>query len=386
MEGMMVNVPEEYRILKETTRKFVERELDPYWEEVEEKEAVPERLAKKMRELGYFGLTIPVEYGGSGLGTFPFCLVTEELAKTHKGFKLLVNTNNGIGSKGLVLAGTEEQKRKYLPALARGEKIAAFALTEPEAGSDAANVQTTAVKDGDYYVLNGLKHFITHGPIADLYTVFAATDRKLKGQGGITAFVVEKGTPGLKVGRVQKTMGSNFPQQSEVIFEECRVPAANLLGKLGYGFEITTQTLQSGRLVMGATCVGTAEKLLQLCIEYSRQRVQFGRPIAERQGIQFMLADMGTEAYAAKAMVYEAAQRKDQNLDVRRESSMIKLFATEMVGRVADKAVQIFGGMGYMRELPIERFYREVRIYRIAEGTSEIQRWMVGRDLLKNGF
>ena len=386
MQGMLVNVPEEYRILKETTRKLVERELDPCWEEVEEKEAIPERLANKMKELGYFGLTIPVEYGGSGLGTFPFCLVTEELAKTHKGFKLLVNTNNGIGSKGLVLAGTEEQKRKYLPPLARGEKIAAFALTEPEAGSDAANVQTSAVKDGDYYVLNGLKHFITHGPIADLYTVFAATDRKLKGQGGITAFVVEKGTPGLKMGRVQKTMGSNFPHQSEVIFEDCRVPAANLLGKLGYGFEITAQTLQSGRLVMGATCVGTAEKLLQLCIDYSKQRVQFGRPIAERQAIQFMLADMGTEIYATKAMVYEAAQRKDQNMDVRRESSMIKLFGSEMVGRVADKAVQIFGGMGYMRELPIERFYREVRIYRIAEGTSEIQRWMIGRDLLKNGY
>ena len=386
MDKTNFGIPEEIRIMKETTRKFVEKELDPAWKEVEEREVIPERLVEMMKQQGYFGLTIPVEYGGSGLGNYPYCLITEELAKTHKAFRVIVSINNGIGSKGLVLAGTEEQKKKYLPSLAAGEKIAAFALTEPEAGSDAANLRTTAKKKGDHYILNGMKHYITHGPYADIFTVYAVTDSEKRANGGITAFLVEKGTPGLKIGRTQKTMGSNYPLQSELIFDECMVPEINILGRLGYGFEITKQTLQSGRLVMGATCVGTAEKLLELCIDYSKQRVQFKKPIAERQAIQWMLADMATEIYATKSMVYDAAQKKDMGADISRESSMIKLFASEMVGRVADKSVQIFGGMGYMSELPIERFYREVRVYRIAEGSSEIQRWIIARDLLKKGY
>lgn len=386
MNKMNFSIPEEYRIMKETTRKFVEKELDPAWKEVEEKKTIPDNLLEKIKALGYFGLTIPVEYGGSGLGNLAYCLITEELAKTHKAFRVIVSINNGIGSKGLVIAGSEEQKKKYLPSLATGEKIAAFALTEPEAGSDAANIRTTAVKKGDYYIINGMKHFISHGPYADIFTVYTLTDKEKRANGGITAFLIEKGTPGFKIGRTQKTMGSNFPLQSEVIFENCKVPEKNMLGRLGYGFDITRQTLQAGRLVMGATCVGTAEKLLELSLDYSKQRVQFKKPIAERQAIQWMLADMATEIYATKSMVYDAAKKKDMGADISRESSMIKLFASEMVGRVADKAVQIFGGMGYMSELPIERFYREVRVYRIAEGSSEIQRWIIARDLLKKGY
>lgn len=386
MDMRNFGIPDEIQIMKAATRKFVENELDPAWKEIEENKAIPDRLFEKMRKLGYFGLTIPVEYGGSGLDNFAYCLLTEELARTHKGFRVIVSINNGIGSKGLVIAGTEEQKKKYLPSLASGEKIAAFALTEPNAGSDAANISTTAVKKDHYFILNGMKHFISHGPYADIFTVFALTDKEKRARGGITAFIVEKGTPGLKIGRIQETMGSNFPIQCEVIFDDCMVPEENMLGQLGYGFDITRQTLQAGRLVMGSTCVGTAEKLLELCIDYSKQRVQFKKPIAERQAIQWMLADMATEIYATKSMVYDAAKKKDMGVDISRESSMVKLFASEMVGRVADKAVQIFGGMGYMRELPIERFYREVRIYRIAEGSSEIQRFIIARDLLKNGY
>jgi len=386
MDKKNFDIPDELIIMKAATRKFVENELDPAWKEVEENNAIPDKLLEKIKKLGYFGLTIPVEYGGSGLNNFAYCLLTEELARTHKGFRVIVSINNGIGSKGLVIAGTEEQKKKYLPSLATGEKIAAFALTEPDAGSDAANIRTTAVKKGSHFILNGMKHFISHGPYADIYTVYAVTDKEKRAMGGITAFLVEKGTPGLKIGRVQKTMGSNFPLQSELTFEDCMVPEKNMLGRLGYGFDITKQTLQAGRLVMGSTCVGTAEKLLELCIDYSKQRVQFKKPIAERQAIQWMLADMATEIYATKSMVYDAAKKKDMGANISRESSMIKLFASEMVGRVADKAVQVFGGMGYMRELPIERFYREVRVYRIAEGSSEIQRWIIARDLLKNGY
>ncbi|KPJ60103.1 MAG: acyl-CoA dehydrogenase [Latescibacteria bacterium DG_63] len=381
---MDFTIPKELELLRNMTRDLVKKELDPVANEVEEQSKIPEPLVQKMKQLGYLGLTIPTEYGGSGLGLLGYSLVVEELAKTHIAFFLLISTNNSIGGKPIVNFGTEEQKKKYLPRLAVGEFRSAFALSEPEAGSDAANLKTTAVRDGDDYVLNGTKHFITGGPYADVFVVAALTDKKLRARGGISCFIVEKGTPGFSVGRIHRPMGLAGSQQSELIFKNCRVPAANLLGKEGEGFRIAMQALDHGRVVAGADALGAAEKLLELSTEFAKQRVTFGKPIAERQAIQWMLADMATEIYAAKMMLYHTAWKADEGETIRREAAMVKLFATEMANRVADNALQIHGGIGYMKEYPVERMYRDLRVTKIWEGTSEIQRLVIAKDLLRD--
>jgi acyl-CoA dehydrogenase len=384
---MDYEIPENLRMIQETIRRFVNQDLEPISQKVEEEEHIPEEIVQKMRELGLFGLSIPEEYGGLGLGTLGECLVYEELTKTNACFRSRIGTSNGIGSMGILFDGTEAQKERYLPRIASGEWTACFALSEPEAGSDAGNVQTTAERVGDEFVLNGLKHFITNGDLADVATVITLTDRQKRTRGGITAFVVEKGTPGFSVGTIEKKMGLRGSHTCELIFDNCRVPVASVIGgepMIGRGFKTAMRVLDKGRLTMGACALGAAQKLLDMSVAYSKQRVQFGKPISSFQSVQNMLADMATEIYAARQMLYHAAFLRDQGKQVVKEASMVKLFCTEMACRVADRAVQIFGGMGYMKDFAVERFYRDLRLYRIYEGTSEIQRMVIARELTKD--
>ncbi|RJX32446.1 MAG: acyl-CoA dehydrogenase [Desulfarculus sp.] len=386
---MDFSIPEDLRAMVETVRRFVKQDLEPISQQVEDEDHIPEDVVQTMRELGLFGLAIPAEFGGLEVGTLGECLVYEELSKTNACFRTRIGTNNGIGSQGIVIDGTPEQKESYLPKLASGEWIACFALTEPEAGSDAANIQTTAVRQGDHWVLNGRKHFITNGNISDLATVFAVTDKQKRAKGGITAFLVEKGSPGFSVGTIERKMGMRGSHTCELIMDDCQIPLENVVGgeaMVGQGFKTAMKTLDKGRLTMGASAVGSAQKLLELSLEYAQQRVQFGKPIAEFQSIQNMLADMATQIYAGRQMLYHAAWLRDQKgTAVVKEAAMVKLFCTGMANRVADMAVQIHGGMGYMKDFPVERFYRDLRLTRIYEGTDEIQRLVIARELLKEG-
>lgn len=384
---MDFNIPEEVRMMQATIKKFVERDLEPIGRKVEEEGEIPEEIVQKMRDLGLFGLAIPEEYGGLGLSTLGEIIVYEEITKTNACFRSRIGTSNGIGSMGILFDGTEEQKQKYLPRIASGEWTAAFALTEPEAGSDAANIKTTAELNGGHYVLNGRKHFITNGDCAHVFTTLAVTDKSKGSRGGITAFIVEKGMPGFSVGKIEKKMGLNGSNVAELLFDNCVVPKENVIGlesMVGQGFKTAMRVLDKGRLSIGACAVGAAQKLLDMSVDYAKQRVQFRKPIGEFQQIQAMLADMATELYAGRQMLYHAANLRDQGKTISREAAMVKLFCTEMACRVADKAVQIHGGMGYMKELPVEMYYRDLRLYRIYEGTSEIQRIVIARDLLKD--
>lgn len=381
---MALQVSQEILDMKKMVRSFVRKEIFPLERQIEDTGEIPESLIKQFREMGFYGITIPKEYGGLGLGTLGYCLILEELSEVNSGIRSHIHVNNSIGSKAILFDGTEAQKKKYLPGLAAGNKIAAFGLTEPNAGSDAAAIETTALKDGDFWVIRGTKHFITNGPNADVYTVMALTDKEKRGRGGITAFIVERGTTGFSIGQIHDGMGGRGVQQSELIFDNCRVPGENVIGQVGQGFATAMKTLDDGRLTLSAAAIGMAQRALDLSAEYAKQRVQFGKPIAKQQAIQFMLADMATEIYAARSMLYDAAERSDRGENITKEASMIKLFASEMAGRVADAAVQIHGGMGWMRETIVERIYRDVRIMRIVEGTSEIQRIIISRQLLKD--
>ncbi len=385
---MDFEIPENLRLMTETVRRFVKQDLEPISQRVEDEDRIPEEVVQTMRELGLFGLSIPEEYGGLEIGVLGECLVYEEMSAVNACFRTRIGTNNGIGSQGIVIDGTREQKEKYLPKLASGEWIGVFALTEPEAGSDAANLQTTAELKGDKWVLNGRKHFITNGDIADVSTVFALTDRKKRARGGITGFLVEKTDPGFFVGTIERKMGMRGSHTSELIFDNCEIPADRIIGgeaNLGQGFKTAMKILDKGRLTMGASAVGSAQRLLELSIDYAKQRVQFGKPIGEFQAVQIMLADMATQIYAGRQMLHHAAWLRDKRgTAVIKEASMVKLFCTEMANRVADMAVQIHGGMGYMKDFPVERFYRDLRLTRIYEGTSEIQRNVIARELLKD--
>lgn len=381
---MDFTIPEEDRQIVDMVRNFLKKEVAPVEVDIEEKDEIPQHIVDKMKELGFFGMTVPKEYGGTGIGMLPFCLVSIELGKTHPAIGALISANNGTGWHGIHYFGSVEQKKKYLPKVATGEYIAALALTEPEAGSDVASMKTTAVKDGDNWVLNGTKHFISNGPIASFVTVMAVTDKKLRARGGITAFIVEKGTPGFSVGQIHQKMGNRGTHQSELIFDDCVIPSENMVGELGMGFKVAMVTLDATRLTVLATAVGMAERLLDMSAQYAKMRVQFGKPIAANQAIQWMLADMATDIYASRSMLYHAAWKADQGMNFSIESAMFKLFASEMVCRCADKALQIHGGMGYMKDLVIERIYRDARLLRIVDGTSEIQRIVISRSLLKD--
>jgi acyl-CoA dehydrogenase len=378
----MEELPEEVRVMRDTIRRFVEEELDPIADQVEEEDRIPDHVVERMRELGLFGMVIPEEYGGLGLSMLGVTAVMEELSRANLCFRIMITTNNGIGSLGLLLAGSEEQKNLHLPLMASGERIGCFCLTEPEAGSDAASVRTTAVRDGDSYVLNGEKIWITNADIADYFTVMATVDRSL-GSKGLTAFWLERDTPGLRVGRLEPKMGLHGTQVAEVFFDDCRVPASAVLGREGEGFKLAMRVLDHGRLSIAASSVGAAERLLEAMVEHATTREQFGRPIADNQAIQWMIADSATEIAAARLLVRDAARRKDRDERITVECSMAKLYATEMASRVADRAVQVFGGMGYIRGNIAERYFRDLRVYRLYEGTSEIQRLVIARRFLE---
>ena len=379
---MDLHLSDEQKNIQQTVRKLVENEVFPRETIIEEEDRIPEELKEKAKELGLFGLSIPEEYGGLGLNMVDKCLVGEELGRGHSGFTGFLGAHTGIGTMGLVFAASKELKEKYLPAMAEGDKIGAFALTEPDAGSDASNLRTTAVKKGDRWIINGTKHFITNGPIADVITTMAVTD-KAKGPRGISAFVIEKDFPGFQVGKKEVKMGLRGSYSSELIYEDMEVPEENMLAVEGEGYITALKILASGRAGLGARCVGACRRLIELSTKYAQERVQFGKPIFENQAIQWMLADMATETEAARALTYQTAWKVDQGMNIIKDAAMTKLFASETYGRVADRAVQVFGGMGYMKEMPIERLYRDARITRIYEGTSEIQRMVIARQLAK---
>jgi acyl-CoA dehydrogenase len=377
--------PQMLRQFLDTVSRFVRERLVPIEELVAETDQVPPEVVDEMRRLGLFGLSIPEEYGGLGLSMSEEAAVLFELCQTSPAFRSVHGTNNGIGSQGIVIDGTEAQKRKYLPLLATGEIIASFALTEPNAGSDAASLRTTARRDGNDWVINGTKRFITNAPEASLFTVMARSNPAIKGAGGISAFLVEAPNPGLKLGKRDRKMGQRGAHTCDVIFEDCRVPADALLGgEEGQGFKTAMKVLDRGRLHLSAVCVGIAERLLRDSVRYAREREQFGQPIAEFQLVQAMLADSRTESYAARCMVLDAARRKDAGEVISTEAACCKYFASEMLGRVADRAVQIHGGAGYVADYGIERFYRDVRLFRLYEGTSQIQQIVIARNVVRD--
>ncbi len=363
--------------------RFVRERLVPNEERLAEEGKLPEDILEEMKALGLFGLTIPEEYGGLGLTMEEEILVAIALGRTSPAFRSIMGTNNGIGSAAVVFNGTEPQKQKYLPKYASGEWISCFCLTEPDAGSDAASLKTSAVRDGDHYILNGTKRYITNAKVAHTFNVMARTDPENKGARGISSFIVERDTPGITLGSVDKKMGQSGSMTCDVIFEDCRVPADNLIGEEGEGFITAMKVLDRGRLHISGVSVGVAERLIKDALEYALQRKQFGKPIAEQQLIQGMLADSQTETYAAKCMTLETARKRDNGENISTESSACKLFATEMVGRVADRAVQIHGGAGYMSEYAVERFYRDVRLFRLYEGTSQIQQVIIARNMMR---
>ncbi|MDF1998084.1 acyl-CoA dehydrogenase family protein [Peribacillus frigoritolerans] len=380
---MTITLTKEMQQMKEMIRNFVEREVEPFAIQIEEEDAIPEHLVEKAKDLGLFGISIPEQYGGIGLNSVGKATVLEQLGRTHNGFVSLISAHTGIGSTGLVKLASEHLKNKYLPQMAAGTKIGAFALSEPGAGSDATNLATSAEKKGDYWVMNGTKHFITNGPIADVYTVFALTDKDKGAKGGITAFLVERDFPGLTVGKKDKKMGLRGSYTSQVIFEDCIISEENVIGEVGMGYISALKILAEGRVGLAARAVGSSGKLIELSAKYAKERIQFGKPIADNQAIQWMLADMATETEAARALTMMAAQKIDEGKKVIKEASMAKLFASDVFNRVADKAVQIHGGMGYMAEYPVERFYRDARITKIYEGTNEIQRLIIARNVLE---
>lgn len=378
----MIMFSPELQQMAKTVKDFADNKVEPYANQIEEEDQVPGHLLEKAKALGLFGIGIPQEYGGLGLGVTGKCLVLENLGRTHNGFVSIISAHTGIGSTGIVQLGSEYLKQKYLPDLAEGKLLAAFALSEPEAGSNATNLKTRAEKKGNRWILNGMKHFITNGPDADLFTVIAVTDPGKGIKGGFTAFVVEKNFPGFKVGAVDRKMGLKGSGTAQLFFEDCEVPAENVLGEAGMGYISALKILTEGRCTLAARAYGSCLKLIELASDYMKQRVQFGKPIAENQGLQWMLADMATETEVGRAFNYQVAQKLENREKAIKEAAMTKYFASETFNKVADRALQIFGGVGYMKEYAVERFYRDARITKIYEGTNEIQKNIIAARLL----
>jgi len=374
---------EEQIMIKETARRFAEEELAPTVAERDEKEEFPEEAVKKLGELGFMGMMVPTNYGGAGLDTISYVLAVEEIAKVDASTAVIMSVNNSLVCYELNEWGTEEQKQKYLVPLASGRMLGAFALSEPEAGSDASNQRTTAVLDGDSYVLNGTKNFTTNGLHADVVVVFASTDRS-KGSHGISAFIVEKGTPGFSVAKKERKLGIRSSDTVSLSFEDCRVPVGNRLGEEGIGFKIAMKTLDGGRIGIAAQALGIAQASLEASVRYSKQRKAFGQYLSEFQAIQFKLADMVTNIEAARLLTLEAAAKKDADERYTEIAAMAKLYASKVAVECALEAVQIYGGYGYIKEYPVERFLRDSKITEIYEGTSEIQRIVIARGLLKD--
>jgi acyl-CoA dehydrogenase len=366
------------------TRRFVRDELIPAEEWVEEHDDIPSHLIAKMKELGYFGMTIPEEYGGLGLSMFEEVSVVAEIGYASPVFRSYFGTSNGVGTLGITTDGSDDQKRKYLPRIAVGDLVASFCLTEPAAGSDVASLITRAVRDGDHYVINGTKRFTTNAPHAGIFTVFARTAPKEAKSAGISAFLVERSTPGITVAPHYRKMGFRGSHTADVIFEDCRVPAGALLGgREGVGFKTAMRSLDHARLHMSAVATGLSRRLIDEGVRYASVRQQFGKPIAQFQLIQGMLADCEAEALASRAMIERVAKMKDEKLDVTKETACCKYFTTEALGRIADRVLQIHGGYGYIKEYPIERLFRDARLLRIYEGTSQIQQLVIAREMLR---
>jgi len=375
------SLSEEQELTRRTVREFAEREIAPRSRKLDETQEFPLDLFHRLGEMGLLGVVFPPEYGGAGL-TYPdFALIIEELARVDGAIALSVAAHNSLCSNHIYLAGNEEQKKRWLVPLARGEKIGAWSLTEPTAGSDASGTRTTAVKDGDHYVLNGSKTFATHGSVCDVAVVFAVTD-KSKGKHGISAFALEKGLPGWRPGRKEDKMGCRASDTAEIVMDNCRVPMTNLLGREGEGFVDALRILDGGRIGIGSMAVGIAQGAFEQAVGYARKRQQFGRPIADFQAVQWMLADSATEIDAARLLVQRAATLRAAGQDTNLASAMAKLYASETAVRVCDRAVQIHGGYGYVKDYPVEQKYRDAKITTIGEGTSEIQRLVIARHLI----
>ena len=377
---MDFSLTDEQKLFQKIVREFCEKEIKPISEKIDKEEYFPEELYKKMGRMGLMGMTVPQKYGGAGIDKVSYMIALEEISRFCGSTGITVEAHNTLGIGYIYEAGSEDQRMKYLPKYSSGEGIAALAITEPNAGSDVGGIQTTGVLIGDKWVLNGTKQFITSGDIAGVIIVMAKTD-KTKGVKGISAFLVEKDTPGLKVGPLENKLGLRGSRTAELIFEDCCVPKENLLGVMNKGFFSVMNTLDSGRTAVGAMSVGIARAAFEDSIEYAKQREQFGRPIGKFQGIKWMLSDMATEIDAARLLVYRAAFLEDQGLSFSKESSMAKLFASEMAMRATRNAIQIFGGYGYIQEYPVERYFRDVKLCEIGEGTSEIQRIVISKKL-----
>ncbi len=371
-------IREEDRLLAEAVRGFVEDEVNPRWRDIEREDRIPEEIIEEGRRLGLFGLSVPPQYGGLGLSVLQKALVHEQLGRGPWGLASFISVHTGIGCVGIVRFGSEEQKQRYLPKMARGEWLGSFALTEPEAGSDAGALRTRAQRRGDEFVLNGRKIFITNAPLAHQFFLFARSEK------GISAFLVDRDSPGLKIGSIFDALGHRGSQISEVVLEDCRVPASALVGEEGKGFEYAKRTLAEGRTTLAARCVGAAQKALELALEYAEQRHTFGRPLIEHQSIAFRLAQMSARTEAARLLVYRSAWLLDQGEPAIRESSTAKLVAAENAWQTVDDAMQIFGGNGYVRgEYMIERIWRDVRVARVYDGSSEVQQIVIAQRLRK---
>ncbi len=368
---------EEQQMLRDMVKDFTNNEIKPLAAKIDEEGKIPKELMKKLGELGVLGVAFPEEYGGGGFGEIGYCISQEEIARGCMSTATVIGAHQSIGANAIYLGGSEEQKKKYLTPLASGEKLAAFCLTEAQAGSDSFNLRTKAYLDGDEWVINGEKLWITNGGTADIVSVFARTPK------GISAFIVETDNPGFKAGPPEKKMGIKGSSTHAITFDNVRVPQENLIGKDGRGFLLAMKTLDTGRLGLGAACLGAAKELLEMSTLYAKEREQFDQTISHFQAIQFYLAEMATMIYTMESMVYRTAVDYDLGKNVSRQSAMVKLYCSESLDKIADLAVQIHGGMGYSKELPIERFYRDARINRIFEGTNEIQKIIIARDILK---
>ncbi|TWI59753.1 acyl-CoA dehydrogenase [Halalkalibacter nanhaiisediminis] len=378
---MNLQFTDEQEMMRKMVRAFAEEQITPFIEEMEENETFPREIINKMSELGLMGIPIPEQYGGSEMDFTSYIIAIHELSKVSATVGVILSVHTSVGTNPILYFGTEEQKQKYVPQLATGKYLGAFGLTEPGAGSDAAGLRTTAVKEGDVYRLNGSKVFITNGGEADTYIVFASTDPS-KGSKGISAFIVEKDTPGFHVGKKEKKMGLHGSNTTELVFFDALVPASNLLGQEGEGFKIAMSNLDYGRIGIAAQSLGIAEAALEAAVAYAKERKQFGRAIGQQQGLGFKLADMATKVEAAKLLTYRAASLKDNGIRCGHEASMAKLFASRTAVEVAIEAVQVFGGYGYTKEYPVERFFRDAKVCEIYEGTSEIQRLVISKQLL----
>ncbi|KKB39100.1 acyl-CoA dehydrogenase family protein [Bacillus thermotolerans] len=379
---MNFELDEDIQFLKRNVRDFIQNEVEDVAMQIESEDKIPSRIVEMSKELGLFGLSIPEKYGGLGIGMVGKCALYEEIGATHNGYTTLIGAHTGIGTVGIVEMGNEEQKRKYLPDMAAGDRIGAFALTEPSAGSNATNLKTAAIKKGDKYILNGTKHYITNAVEADVFTVMAVTDPS-EGAKGITSFIVEKGFPGFRVGAVEEKMGLRGSHSAEVIMEDCEVPAENVLSEEGRGYVNALKILANGRAGLAARNLGSCQKLLDLSVRYAQERVQFDVPIIEHQAVAHMLSEMAVDIEALRSFTYRVAWMVDEGKKIIKEAAMLKLFGSEVYNRVADKAVQVHGGIGYISDYPIERFYRDARITRIYEGTSEIQKNIIAAQLNK---